>query len=259
MSHTRNASDDTVMSPLIENTEFHEFENYNATSKTYDNFRDPIGMPTVNEAINKAAMRLGYATTEKVRVLDAGCGSGTYLHAVRTTHGCQISGLEFNDGMMAKAREKLPDLAKAVKGNEPCLVKGSITAMPFADASFDVVLTTQVLHHLSDGGVPDQAFENVAAACKEVFRVLRPGGAWVVQTSTPQQVKNGFWWAPIIPKAVEIGASRFPPLATLEALSRAAGFEDVASTVPDKPLVSPDKYLKIDGPFDKTFRDADST
>ncbi len=62
----------------------------------------------------------------------------------------------------------------------------------------DAAMVNQVLHHLyseSDG------FAGTKAALRELARVVKPGGAVLIQTQTPQQHRMGFWWADLVPTA----------------------------------------------------------
>jgi ubiquinone/menaquinone biosynthesis C-methylase UbiE len=71
--------------------------------------------------------------------------------------------------------EKL--LAQVEKKCNSKRVVGSILEMPFPDAHFDIVVSSEVIEHTPN---PEQAI-------KEIYRVLKPGGVMVL--STP----NRFW------------------------------------------------------------------
>ena len=88
------------------------------------------------------------------RVLEVGCGTGLLLER---TYGFASSaaGIDLSAGMLAKARER--GLLVAL---------GDATALPFANASFDVVCSFKVLPHVAD----------IRAALSEMARVTRPGG-----------------------------------------------------------------------------------
>jgi SAM-dependent methyltransferase len=95
------------------------------------------------------------------RVLDAGCGTGGFVRAVRATHpNWTLTGVDVSPLACGLARERT--------GAE--VVEGSITALPFADGSLDAVTTGDVLYHLDDP----------VTALREFARVLRPGGVVVV-------------------------------------------------------------------------------
>lgn len=66
------------------------------------------------------------------------------------------------------ARHKL-EFGRRLRGH-PSLVEGDALALPFADASFDVVMSVCAIEHFDDG----------AAALAEMARVLRPGGDLVL-------------------------------------------------------------------------------
>jgi SAM-dependent methyltransferase len=96
------------------------------------------------------------------RVLDAGCGTGGLLAALRQTHpALHLVGLEWSDAAARRAAEK----------SGAAIARGSVNAMPFATAGFDAVVTADVLCHAAVD--PD-------AALAELHRVLRPGGRLVV-------------------------------------------------------------------------------
>jgi ubiquinone/menaquinone biosynthesis C-methylase UbiE len=101
-------------------------------------------------------------------VLDVGCGTGTLaVAAARSAPGATLTGLDADASILARARRKA-----AAAGVEIGFDEAMSTALPYADASFDLVLSTLFFHHL-----PDDAKRQTAA---ELVRVLRPGGRLVV-------------------------------------------------------------------------------
>lgn len=106
-----------------------------------------------------------------LRLLDCGCGTGANL-ALLERHGRAFGfdltarGLEFAraHGMTRVAR-------------------ASIGAMPFPDATFDIVTSFDVLY-----GLPDEV---ESAAVRELFRVLKPGGAALLTSAALESLRGG--------------------------------------------------------------------
>jgi ubiquinone/menaquinone biosynthesis C-methylase UbiE len=78
-----------------------------------------------------------------------------------------VTGLDADPSILARARRRAADAGLEIGFDE-----GRSTALPYADASFDLVLSTLFFHHL-----PDDAKRQTA---DELVRVLRPGGRLVV-------------------------------------------------------------------------------
>lgn len=92
-------------------------------------------------------------------VLELGCGTGLLLEEVARVASRAV-GVDLSPGMLEKARAKGLDV-----------VEGSVTSLPFPDASFDVVYSFKVLAHV----------EAVDRALAEAVRVTRPGGTIVLE------------------------------------------------------------------------------
>ncbi len=105
-------------------------------------------------------------------ILDVGCGDGDMLVRLcqQQQHRGRLVGLDPSNGMIAAAKTRA---RSAAKGQIEFLV-GRTEQLPFADASFDVVLGLFMLYH-----VPD-----IPAALREWQRVLKPGGVAVAATSS---------------------------------------------------------------------------
>ncbi len=107
------------------------------------------------------------------RVLDAGCGTGATMAWADNTIGAEAvvgidiawEGLEFCRGRA-----------------EPLLAQASVSDLPFAPETFDLVVCKDVIQHLpTDGGD--------VAALSEIYRVLRPGGYLLVRANS----RLGMW------------------------------------------------------------------
>ncbi|HEX73465.1 MAG TPA: class I SAM-dependent methyltransferase [Candidatus Hydrogenedentes bacterium] len=135
-------------------------------------------------------------------VLDAGCGTGAMLQRLRAL-GPAV-GMDFSADALRFCRTR----------NLTRLARGSATALPFADASFDAVLFLDVL---SDGGVTDPH-----EALREARRVLRPGG--VVLVNLP-----AYAWLHS-PHDVAVSTARRYTRRQCRELLRAAGFDVLEMT-----------------------------
>lgn len=95
-------------------------------------------------------------------VLDLGCGVGR--------HACFLAGAGFAVQAMDASSTGLDHAARQARdlGLNVTFRDGLMTALPYPDASFDYVLSFNVIYH-GDGSV-------VARAVSEIRRVLKPGG-----------------------------------------------------------------------------------
>jgi SAM-dependent methyltransferase len=101
------------------------------------------------------------------RVLDIGCGTGSLSFAVARRYStASVTGCDISEALLANARSANPCLDRV--RFEP----GNACALPFADSSFDLVLSSLVLMFVPDG----------ALAAREMARVAKPGG--VVSAAT---------------------------------------------------------------------------
>jgi len=97
-----------------------------------------------------------------VRVLEIGSGRGALLADLRA-RGVHVVGIEPNAALAADALAREPRLPVARMSGD---------RLGFPDATFDVVLSFDVFEHIADSD----------AHLAEVHRVLRPGGAYALQT-----------------------------------------------------------------------------
>jgi demethylmenaquinone methyltransferase/2-methoxy-6-polyprenyl-1,4-benzoquinol methylase/phosphoethanolamine N-methyltransferase len=100
-------------------------------------------------------------------VLDVGCGTGVLALLLESrAGGGRVHGIDASREMIAVAREKATRARRDVDFRV-----AAVEALPFADASFDLVTASLMLHHL-----PDDAKRR---GLTEVRRVLRLGGRFV--------------------------------------------------------------------------------
>jgi len=176
----------------------------------YDPFTRLLG---VRSALRRLVEQAGLA--EGQRVLDLGCGTGALsLAAARACAGVRIVGLDPDPKALARARRKAGRAGVAL-----ALEQGFGDALPFADASFDRVVSSFMFHHLETAQKP--------AVLREVRRVLRPGGSFHMVDFGGAGHGLGALLARLVHREESLRASCDDGLT---ALMRAAGFADAAET-----------------------------
>jgi demethylmenaquinone methyltransferase / 2-methoxy-6-polyprenyl-1,4-benzoquinol methylase len=157
-------------------------------------------------------------------VLDACCGTGD-LAIADVRAGGRVTGLDFSERMLDRARRKAPELD---------WVTGDVLALPFPDGSFDAATV----------GFGIRNVEDLQRALAELRRVLRGGGRLgILEITRPRGLLAPFyrlWFDAVVPllgKLLPGGSAytylpasvrRFPGPEELSALIAAAGFGGVA-------------------------------
>jgi len=131
-----------------------------------DNYFDPVD-PLMRARVAFILERL--CPREGERILDAGCGVGTFAyHCARK--GCECVGLDYSALSIASARRVCAERGVAARF-EQCDVCARI---PFPDGYFDKIVAADFIEHITAG--------QKASFLAEAWRVLKPGGQMVVFT-----------------------------------------------------------------------------
>jgi len=101
------------------------------------------------------------------KVLDIGCGTGLLSLKLLQAADCSLVAIDNSREMMAIFRDKIDKLR--LKGRVTCKIMDA-AAFKFKDKSFDVVVSSVVLHHLKDKTGP----------FKKIYKMLKPGGVFVI-------------------------------------------------------------------------------
>jgi SAM-dependent methyltransferase len=109
------------------------------------------------------------------RVLDVACGTGILARTIAERVGMKgsVVGLDVNDGMLAVAAHKAPQIEWR---------RGRAEALPFDSDSFDAVVSQFGL----------MFFEDRPAALREMIRVLRPGGHLAIAVWASLETSPGY-------------------------------------------------------------------
>jgi len=110
--------------------------------------------------VNKFFIDISQELCPSGKVLDVGCGTGTILRGMKESY--EKHGVDVSSNMIEYARSKSGDIEYKV---------GDGLNFPYADNSFDFVMSHSVIHHVKD----------VAGLVNEMLRVLKPDGALFVK------------------------------------------------------------------------------
>ena len=224
------------------------FADYSAAAAVYDSTRKAEAY----EIWLGASLRYSPAPLDRVRLLDAGCGTGNYS-AVLAPHVGRLNGIDFNPDMLAQAAAKLQD---EIADGRAKLEQGSLMALPFEDETFDAVMVNQVLHHLEDG--KDPARSGHRAAVSECARVLKRGGVLLVNACSHRQLKDGFWYNHLIPQGLAACCSRIAPTGLFRQMLAEAGLRVENRMVPADSVMQGGAYFDLAGVLDPSWRAGDS-
>ncbi len=136
---------------------------YDEFSKSYERHRRPNDADGYHALVDDLEVELCERYGRGKDVLECGCGTGLILERLSQFAGRAV-GIDLSPGMLELAR------ARGLEVHE-----GSVTELPFDDASFDVTCSFKVLAH-----VPD-----IGQGLREMARVTRPGGVILAEFYNP--------------------------------------------------------------------------
>ena len=141
---------------------------------------DPFLRWVMRESVFKTRLVREARIAPGQRVLDLGCGTATLTLLVERLHpDARVTGVDGDPKVLEIARRKAEATASRI-----VLERGLCYELPYPDASFDRVLSSLVLHHLTR--------EQKLRTLREVARVLAPGGSLhVVDFGKPSTAFGG--------------------------------------------------------------------
>ncbi len=173
-------------------------------NKPYEHYR--------NTSINHALLSY-LPSLRKLKILDAGCGTGEFVFPLLREHygkTLQLHGYDLSPDMLAVAKKKFP-FAR--------LRSGPAEHLPYADHTFDLIISRETLEHL----------EHPSQAVREFYRVLKPGGLLVVSTPSWFGLIGPFYWIKRLLKKMQHIDNWWTPFSLRRTLQR-AGFQVTAFT-----------------------------
>jgi SAM-dependent methyltransferase len=143
-------------------------------------------------------------------VLEVGSGTGNYIIALQATTGCLAFGLEPSQEMLNAARRR--------RGNVH-FVFGQAERLDFEAASFNLIFSVDVIHHVADRN----------AYFREAIKALAPGGRICTVTDSAEDIARRSPLSTYFPETVDLELARYPRIETLRAEMEAAGFNDITT------------------------------
>lgn len=125
-------------------------------------------------------------------ILDIATGTGDLAIAMAKATDAKITGFDLSAGMLEVGRKKVSEQNLA---NRIEMIQGDAENMPFADHSFDVITVAFGVRN----------FENLSKGLDEIYRVLKPGGKFIIlefsqPESFPMKQLYAFYSKNILPK-----------------------------------------------------------
>jgi SAM-dependent methyltransferase len=150
-------------------------EGYTTWSQTYDHPTEQDPDPI--QALEGPVMRRHVEGLPDGPVLDVACGTGRHT-AYIVEAGHEVLGIDSNEAMLAKAKQKLPDVEFKV---------GDLANIPVDDAGYESVICGLAFSHLPE----------LRPAVEELARVLKPGGTVAISAPHPFITSVLGWRAPV--------------------------------------------------------------
>jgi len=239
-----------------------KYTDYETVSQTYDNLRYATGV----ELIASISCGLLNKKAEDVVLLEAGCGTGNYSEGLLVNGIGSVTMIDGSKGMLQKAEEKVRRFGKKVKE----IKQHVLPSLPYPDSSYDVITLIEVAHHLDSYHLEDAAlsrdltqdqkardrvsrYPNLNELLKEVFRVLKPGGVFVIDHCFQNNIDAS--WLSLAPKALSIYKQACIPETDLIEMLREKNYEHIFFVQrPGSSITKVGLYANPENVLDPNFR-----
>ncbi|MCX2826444.1 class I SAM-dependent methyltransferase [Bacillus pseudomycoides] len=142
-------------------------------------------------------------------IIDIGCGGGIYTKELALMRASKVIGFDFSKKMLQAATENCASVPNI------SFIHGDAHHMPFANETFDIVVSRAVIHHLQD----------IPKFLQEASRILKKNGMLILQDRTiedctipgsPKHIRGYFF--SIYPKLIQIEEKRRPKATHIQQL-----------------------------------------
>jgi ubiquinone/menaquinone biosynthesis C-methylase UbiE len=152
----------------------------------------------------------GGQVAEPSNVLEVGSGTGNYIIALQTLTGCLGFGLEPSQEMLNAARRR--------RGNVK-FVLGHAESLNFEPASFHLIFSVDVIHHVGDR----------SAYFRAALDALSPGGRICTVTDSAEDILRRSPLSSYFPETVDVELARYPRIDILQAELASTGFTEITT------------------------------
>ena len=160
----------------------------------FENTRKPIG---VGGKLMVDAMNFGHRALAEWgmdfldasgagEILDCGCGGGANLRKLLDSYPqAAVTGIDYSPVSVEKSGKVN---AAAVREGRCRVLEGSVAELPLAEAQFDAVTAFETVYF----------WPNLLHCFREVYRVLKPGGTFLICNEVSDESSDGSKWTEII-------------------------------------------------------------
>lgn len=179
--------------------------NYDLIAPLYD---EPGRDYDVDENLVQFFKDTGFDSLNEMSILDMGCGTGKQLTANYLQYPqIRMVGLDLFQGMLDRAKKRCQEIS---------WIQGDSTDTGFKDDEFDYITNQFSYHHI----------ENKQNLFSETYRILKPGGRFVITNLDPWTMQNWILYQ-FFPEARARDYKDFLPVDDLVDLLAAVGFHAV--------------------------------
>ncbi len=158
------------------------------------------------EVLKGLFLTSGIGTVSKV--LEVGCGTGSYIVALESLTGCSCWGIDPSEQMLSKARKRSEKIIFQL---------GKAERLKFPQNFFDLVFSVDVIHHV----------DNIMDYFQEAYRVLKTGGKLCTVTDSEWIIPHRQPLAVYFPETVEVDLARYPRISELREIMKEVGFSEI--------------------------------
>ncbi len=148
---------------------------------------------------------------KRFTILDVGCGGGRTIQklAAHATEGA-VYGVDYAKGSVVASRAKN---ASAIQAGRVAIAQGTVSKLPFADGSFDLVTAVETQYYWPD----------LPRDMQEILRVLKPGGTLIILAESYKKSNTNNLLHPVM----KVLSAAYLSVEEQRDLFLTAGFQDV--------------------------------